>query len=58
MRVGKKPNLRCKNGGFFRQNKKNPSLNDVGRMKVDYYGHFTLDEDGLIKEIGIAFNGC
>lgn len=58
LRVGEKPNMECKEGVILRQGEDNPSLFNYYWEKSDSYGHFTLDEDGRIKEIDQWFNAC
>ena len=58
LRVGRKPNMRCKKGVVLRQSEKNPSRYDYWWEGMEVYGHFFLDENGRIKEIGCWFNAC
>lgn len=58
LRVGRFPNKNCKKGVVFRQNENDPSQYDYWWDDTEVYGHFTLDENGRIKEIGCWFNGC
>ena len=58
LRVGRKPNMRCKKGVVLRQDEKDPSRYDYWWEEWEVYGHFTLDENGRIKEIGCWFNAC
>ena len=58
LRVGRKPNMRCKKGVVLRQSEKNPSRYDYWWEGMEVYGHFILDENGRIKEIGCWFNAC
>ena len=58
LRVGRKPNKKYKEGVVFRQNEKDPSRYDYWWEDIEVYGHFILDENGRIKEIGCWFNAC
>ena len=59
LRVGQKPNMKCKEGVVLEKREDNP-------VRFSYYfsesecevGYFTLDEDGKIKEIGLWINDC
>ena len=58
LRVGRKPNMKCKEGVILRQDEDNPSYYRYYWEEWEIYGHFILDENGLIKEIGCWFNAC
>jgi hypothetical protein len=58
LRVGRKPNMKCRKGVVLRQNEQDPSRYDYWWEETEVYGHFTLDENGRIKEIGCWFNAC
>ena len=42
----------------LRENVKDPSRYDYWWEGMEVYGHFILDENGRIKEIGCWFNAC
>ena len=58
LRVGRKPSMKCKERVVLRQNEQDPSRYEFWWEKSEVYGHFILDEDGRIKEIGCWFNAC
>ena len=58
LRVGRKPNMKGKKGLVLQQNEQDPSRYDYFWEDSDGYGHFILDENGRIKEIGFWFNAC
>ena len=58
LRVGQKPNMKNKEGVILKQEEDNPSWYDYYWERSEVYGHFTLDEDGRIKEIGLWVNDC
>jgi hypothetical protein len=58
LRVGRKPNMRCKKGVVLQQNEKDPSRYDYCWESMEVYGHFILDENGRIKEIGCWSDAC
>ena len=58
LRVGKKPSMKCKEGVVLEQREDNPSRYDYYWKEWEIYGHFILDENGIIKEIGLWFNAC
>lgn len=58
LRVGRKPNMKCRKGVVLRQNEQDLSRYDYWWEETEVYGHFTLDENGRIKEIGCWFNAC
>lgn len=58
LRVGRKPKMKGKKGLVLRQSEKDPSRYDYWWEGMEVYGHFILDENGRIKEIGCWFNAC
>lgn len=58
LRVGQKPNMKYKEGVILKQREDDPSRYDYYWEDSEVYGHFTLDEDGKIKEIGLWVNDC
>ena len=58
LRVGRKPSMKCKEWVVLLQNEQDPSRYEFWWEKSEVYGHFILDEDGRIKEIGCWFNAC
>ena len=58
LKVGRKPPARAKKGVVLCQNEKNPDQFDFWWEETDALGHYTLDENGLIKEIGFSSNDC
>jgi hypothetical protein len=59
LRVGQKPNTKCKEGVIFEQWKNDPSHYVFYWEGTDYsFGHCILDEEGLIKEIYLWHNDC
>ena len=58
LRVGRKPNMKCREGVHVEQDKKDSSRYNYYLEDSDVFLYFILDEDGRIKEIGAWFNGC
>ena len=59
LRVGQKPNTKCKEGVIVEQRENEPSHYVFYWEGTDYsFGHYILDEEGLIKEIYIWHNDC
>ena len=58
LRVGRKPNMKCREGVHVEQDKKDSSRYNYYLEDSDVFLYFILDEDGRIKEIVAWFNGC
>ena len=59
LRVGQKPNTKCKEGVIVEQRENEPSHYVFYWDGTDYsYGNYILDEKGLIKEIYLWHNDC
>ena len=58
LRVGRKPNMKCREGVHVEQDKKDSSRYNYYLEDSDVFLYFILDEDGRIKEIVAWYNGC
>ena len=58
LRVGRKPSMECREGVHIEQDEKDSSRYNCYWEESDVFGHFILNEDGYIREIGAWFNGC
>ena len=58
LRVGRKPNMKSREGVHVEQDKKDSSRYNYYLEDSDVFLYFILDEDGRIKEIVAWFNGC
>ena len=58
LRVGRKPPVRANEGVVLRQDEKNPNIYDFWWEDMEVYGHYILDEKGLIKQILLWTNDC
>ena len=58
LRVGRKPPVRAKEGVVLRQDEKDPNDYEFWWEDSEVYGHYILDEKGLIKEIWLWTNDC
>ena len=59
LRVGRKPDMKCKEGVIVEQTEKDPSSYRFYWEGTDYeFGHFTLDEKGRVQMIELWHNDC
>ena len=58
LKVGRKPPKGAKKGVVLEQDEKDPSLYHYYWKDTEFYGHYRLDENGRISEIGTWDNAC